>query len=134
MLPHIGHPMRLRCMIFTVTAAILFDAAAFSHHGASAYDRNNRITLKASITEFKWTNPHVYILFDALDQKGNTDHWSCESINPGMLSKQGWTRHTLNYGDKVTIIGFPAKSGSKVMLLEKLILADGKELVPALLD
>ena len=126
--------MRLRCMIFAVTAAILFDDAAFSHHGASAYDRNNRITLKASITEFKWTNPHVYILFDALDQKGNTDHWSCESINPGMLSKQGWTRHTLNYGDKVTIIGFPAKSGSKVMLLEKLILADGKELVPALLD
>ena len=37
-------------------------------------------------------------------------------------------------GDKVTIVGFPAKSGSKVMLLEKVILADGKELVPALLD
>jgi hypothetical protein len=90
--------------------------------------------LKASVTEFKWTNPHVYILFDAPDQKGSTDHWSCESINPGMLSKQGWTRRTLNYGDKVTIIGFPAKSGSKVMLLEKLILADGKELTPALLD
>ena len=126
--------MQLRFLIFVAAAAILFDTTAFSHHGASAYDRNNRITLKASITEFKWTNPHVYILFDAPDQRGNTDHWSCESINPGMLSKQGWTRHTLNYGDKITIIGFPAKSGSKVMLLEKLILADGKELAPALLD
>ena len=126
--------MQLRFMVFTVTGVVLCAAVAFSHHGASAYDRNNRITLKASVTEFKWTNPHVYILFDAPDQKGNTDHWSCESINPGMLSKQGWTRHTLNYGDKVTIIGFPAQSGSKVMLLEKLILADGKELAPALLD
>ena len=126
--------MQLRLMIFVAAAAVLFDTAAFSHHGASAYDRNNRITLKASITEFKWTNPHVYILFDALDQKGDAGHWSCESINPGMLSKQGWTRRTLNYGDKITIIGFPAKSGSKVMLLEKLILADGKELTPALLD
>ena len=126
--------MQLRFIVFAVTGAILFAAIAFSHHGASAYDRNNRITLKATVTEFKWTNPHVYILFDAADQKGNTDRWSCESINPGMLSKQGWTRHTLNYGEKVTIVGFPAKSGSKVMLLEKLILADGKELAPALLD
>jgi len=126
--------MRSRFIPFSVIGAILFAAAGFSHHGASAYDRNNRITLKATITEFKWTNPHVYILFDAPDPSGATNHWSCESINPGMLSKQGWTRHTLNYGDKVTIIGFPAKSGSKVMLLEKLVLADGKELTPALLD
>src|SRR5215510_6600125 len=124
----------MRLITLIMTAVFLCASIAFAHHGASAYDPNNRITLKASITEFKWTNPHVYILFDAPDQSGNTDHWSCESINPGMLSKQGWTRHTLNFGDKVTIIGFPAKSGSKVMLLEKLILANGKELAPALLD
>ena len=126
--------MRSRFILFALIGPILFAVAGFSHHGASAYDRNTRVTLKATITEFKWTNPHVYILFDALDPSGATNHWSCESINPGMLSKQGWTRHTLNYGDKVTIIGFPAKSGSKVMLLEKLVLADGKELTPALLD
>ena len=59
-------------------------AAALAHHGGSAYDRSNRLTLKATITEFKWTNPHVYLLFDAPDAKGNVDHWSCESINPGM--------------------------------------------------
>ena len=114
----------------TVTTSVV----AFAHHGASAYDRTNRITLKATITEFKWTNPHVYIFFDAPDGKGNVDQWSCESINPGMLSKQGWSRRTLNPGDKVTIIGFPARVGSKVMLLEKLILADGKQLAPTLLD
>jgi Family of unknown function (DUF6152) len=126
--------MQMRRLLWGMTAFIVFAGAAFSHHGASAYDRGNRITLKATITEFKWTNPHVYILFDAPDQKGSTDHWSCESINPGMLSKQGWSRRTLNAGDKVTIIGFPSKTGSKVMLLEKLILADGKELAPSLLD
>jgi hypothetical protein len=107
---------------------------ASPHHGASAYDRTNRITVKATITEIKWANPHVYTFFDAPDAKGNVDHWSCESINPGMLSKQGWSRRILNPGDKVTIIGFPARTGSKVMLLEKLILADGKELAPTLLD
>ena len=126
--------MRLKLTVLGVIGAILFATAVFAHHGASAYDRGNRITLKATITEFKWTNPHVYILFDAPDPKGNSDRWSCESINPGMLSKQGWSRRTLSAGDKVTIIGFPSKTGSKVMLLEKLILADGKELAPSLLD
>ena len=124
----------MRLITLIMTAVLLCASIAFAHHGASAYDRGNRITLKATITEFKWTNPHVYILFDAPNGTGSTDHWSCESINPGMLSKQGWSRRTLNAGDKVTIIGFPAKSGSKVMLLEKLILADGKELAPTLLD
>src|ERR1700757_4946112 len=122
-----------RALIF-VTCLIMTSAAGLAHHGASAYDRGNRVTLKATITEFKWTNPHVYILFDAPDANGNVDHWSCESINPGMLQKQGWTRHTLNYGDKVTISGFPSRTGSRVMLLEKLILVDGKELAPTLLD
>jgi len=118
--------------VFSAVACIA--VAGFAHHGGSAYDRTNRISLKATITEFKWTNPHVYILFDAAGENGNIEHWSCESINPGMLSKQGWSRHTLNYGDKVTIIGFPAKAGSRVMLLEKLILPGGKELAPTLLD
>ena len=127
--------MKQRFAGFTLLVCIVTTSVvAFAHHGASAYDRTNRITLKATITEFRWTNPHVYIFFDAPDSKGNVDRWSCESINPGMLSKQGWSRRTLNSGDKVTIIGFPARSGSKVMLLEKLILADGKQLAPALLD
>ena len=76
-----------------------------AHHGASAYDRARQVSLKATITEFRWTNPHTYILFDAPDGQGRIEQWSCESINPGMLSKQGWTRRTLNAGDKVTIIG-----------------------------
>ena len=127
--------MRNSFVALALLACIIsISAPALSHHGASAYDRSNRITLKATITEFKWTNPHTYILFDAADQKGNIEHWSCESINPGMLSKQGWTRRTLKYGDAVTIVGFPAKSGSKVMLLEKIVLPGGKELAPVLLD
>lgn len=105
-----------------------------AHHGASAYDRAKRVMLQATITEFRWTNPHTYILFDAPDEQGRIDHWSCESINPGMLSKQGWTRRTLAAGDKVTIVGFQSRTGSKVMLLEKLVLPDGKELAPRLLD
>jgi hypothetical protein len=51
-----------------------------------------------------------------------------------MLQKQGWTRKTLNPGDEVTIVAFPSKTGSPVCLLNKVVLADGKEMSSQLLD
>jgi len=106
----------------------------FAHHGASAYDRRKLTNFKATIAEFRYINPHVQIFFDAKDDKGATVRWNCESINPGMLSKQGWTRNTLKPGDQVTLVAFPAKEGAPVCLLQKLILPDGKTLDTVLLD
>jgi uncharacterized protein DUF6152 len=127
--------MNNRVLAFAAAVCVVTLSGPLSaHHGASAYDRARPVSLKATITEFRWTNPHTYILFDAPDGQGKIEHWSCESINPGMLSKQGWTRRTLSAGDTVTIIGYQSRTGSKVMLLEKLVLPNGKELAPRLLD
>jgi hypothetical protein len=106
----------------------------FAHHGASVYDRQKLTNFKATITEFRYVNPHVQIFFDVKDETGNVVRWNCESINPGMLSKQGWTRNTLKPGDQVTIAAFPARLGSPICLFQKLTLADGKELQGVLLD
>lgn len=127
--------MKSKLTIFVGVAGVLaICASLFAHHGASAYNRDKQMSVKATITEFKWANPHVYVLFDAKDDKGNVAHWNCESINPGMLQKQGWTRKTLNAGDQVTIVAYPSKTGSPVCLLEKVVLADGKEMTSRLLD
>jgi hypothetical protein len=119
-------------------AAIACIAGACSvlsaHHGGTAYDRTKLTNFKATITEFRYINPHVQIFFDAKDEKGNVKHWNCESINPGMLSKQGWTKNTLKPGDQVTLAVFPAREGAPVCLLQKLTLADGKTLNAVLLD
>src|SRR5262245_49783234 len=111
----------LTTVAFTIVALGL---PLFAHHGASAYDRTKKMTVKATVTEFKWQNPHVYVFFDAKDDKGVVAHWTCESINPGMLQKQGWTRKTLNPGDQVTVTAFPSRTGSPVCLLDKVTLAD----------
>jgi hypothetical protein len=86
------------------------------------------LTLNGTVTDFKYINPHAQIYFDVTDDKGNVAHWNCETIDPAMLSRQGWTRNVIKPGDKVTIVGRPAKSGAKVMVLQKLLLSDGKEL------
>ena len=115
-------------------ALLVSGAPLLAHHGASAYDRSKPVNFKATVTNFRWTNPHVFIFFDVKNESGGVDQWTCESINPGMMSKQGWTRNTLKVGDQVTIMGFPSRTGSHVMLLDKVILADGRELVSRLLD
>lgn len=108
---------------------------ASAHHGGAAYDHTKMITVKGTITDFKFINPHVQIYFDSTDDKGNVTRWACESPDdPAMLSRQGWTRHSLNIGDKITIVGYPAKSGANVMSMRQITLASGQVLTNLILN
>jgi hypothetical protein len=102
-------------------------AVAHAHHGGAAWDRSAQVSIKGTVTKFLFVNPHVQILFDAKDDKGQAEHWNCESADVAMLVRQGWTRETLKAGDEATFVGYKAKNGAKIMVLEKLILANGKE-------
>jgi hypothetical protein len=102
-------------------------AQVFAHHGTSAYEEHP-ITLKGTVTEFAWSNPHSQIYFDVVDDKGNAVHWSCETLSPSRLVRAGWTRTSLKPADKITIILLPAKNGTPVGYLEEVVLADGSKL------
>ena len=99
-----------------------------AHHGGAAYDQKTLTKLDATITGFQFINPHAQIYFDATDAQGHVVHWNCEGHDPANMERQGWTRDTLKPGDRVTIFGHAAKNGAKVILLVKVVLANGKEL------
>jgi len=101
----------------------------FGHHGNAAYDLNRPIALKATVTEFVWSNPHVQIYFDVKDDKGNIVHWASETVSPGMLSRAGWSKNELKPGDRITITVGPSKNGAPVGYALKIVLSDGKELI-----
>jgi hypothetical protein len=44
------------------------------------------------------------------------------------MLERGWSRRSLKEGDEVTVYVFAAKNGAKVGNLQKIVLADGKEL------
>ena len=115
---------------FTVLAFALFltCGTAFPHHGNASFDTEKLVSLKGTITSFVWTNPHSQIYFDVKDEKGQVTHWSCETSQPALLHRAGWTRNSLKPGDRVTIVARVAKSGAPVAWLQKVILADGEEL------
>ena len=62
------------------------------------------MTLKGTVTEWIWSNPHCGILFDVADDQGNMVHWGAELGNPHQLSAAGFSKDVLKPGDKVTII------------------------------
>jgi hypothetical protein len=113
-------------MIFLALLAVSVPLSA--HHGTAAYDTTKKITLKATVTEWFWANPHCFLKFDAKDEKGNVVHWATEASNPSDMVNLGWAKDTFKPGDEITVTFIPVKNGAPVGRLEKVVLASGQTL------
>jgi hypothetical protein len=99
-----------------------------AHHGAAAYDTTKRITLKATVTDWIWANPHCFLRFDAKDDKGSVVHWAVEGSNPADMVNLGWGKQSFTAGDEVTVTFMPVKNGQPIGRIEKVVLASGQTL------
>ena len=98
-----------------------------AHHGEVNYDTEKAVSVKGTVTDFQFINPHVQIFMDVKNDKGEIEKWSCEARSPIMLVRVGgWDKNTLKPGDVITASGFRARSGSPILRLQKIVLADGK--------
>jgi hypothetical protein len=113
-----------------VTALLMACAPLLAHHGTSNYSTTAQtITVSGVVTEFVWSNPHVYVLFDVTGDKGNIVHWAGEMNSPGVLKAAGWNKYTLKAGDQVTLTLRPNKAGTPVGLLSRAnMVVNGKPL------
>ena len=115
-----------------VLAVVLaFGAAltASAHHSFAMFDNENQIKLQGKVTNFQWTNPHVYIELDAenvYSEDKTVKSWTVECANPGILNRIGWKFNMLKAGDEVTIIVAPLRSGEPGALLKQVTLPDGR--------
>jgi hypothetical protein len=123
--------MTIKRLIFLsmVSGFFLLSTTAFAHHGASVYDSTKLTTLKGTVTEFQFMNPHTAILFDVTGADGKVEKWTGEAPSLTTMSRAGWNKNIMKSGDKVTFIGNLAKSGSHIMRIRKVIFPDGKETV-----
>src|SRR5258706_2969921 len=63
--------------------------AVMAHHGAAAYDTSNVISVKGTVTEYKFINPHVEISIAVKNDKGKVETWISEANSPNVLSRRG---------------------------------------------
>ncbi len=121
----------MKVKTFVLIAALVFllsiSGSAFAHHGVANYDMTKVVTLKGTVTDFQFINPHTLILFDVKNEKGEVEHWQAEATSPNHLVRAGWTRDIVKAGDQITISGYRAKNGTTIMRFQKMILANGQE-------
>ena len=88
---------------------LAISGVALAHHGeAGSYDNSMRVTVKATVSEIVWTNPHAQLFFDFKNDKGVSEHWGVEMLSPGNLVRIGWNRDTIKPGDTILVNMTPA--------------------------
>ena len=118
--------MMNKSLVALMGAAWIVSAApAFPHHSNSAFEVEKVIELKGTVREFKWANPHTWIFLTVDDGKGGKQDWQVEGRPPGVLGRAGWTRNSLKPGDTISVYCSPAKDGSRIALVARVILPDG---------
>jgi hypothetical protein len=120
-----------RGVVIAAAAVLLVSVPLAAHHGAAALDTGKEVTLKGTVTEWIWSNPHCFLMFDAKDDSGTVRNWSVETQNPTSMTQRGWSRTSFKVGDEVTVTIEPVKNGQPVGRILTAIRANGQKLVAA---
>jgi len=123
--------MRTKLIGLVAGGGLLLSAAApvLAHHSfAAEFDANQPVTLEGTVKEFRWVNPHSWLIVNVPNKSGGTDEWAVEGGAPSALLRRGWTKNTLPPGTKVVVQGFMAKDGSKRANARDIVFPDGTKM------
>jgi hypothetical protein len=101
-----------------------------AHHGGIAYDTSKTVTVKGTVTQYIWANPHVFLKVDMKDDSGNLVHWAIEAQSVTVQAGKGWSFTMFKPGDQVVVDVTPAKSGQPVGEFKNHIVINGEEFKP----
>src|SRR5437763_554800 len=112
---------------FVVLALVSVAIPLTAHHSwPVSYD--HLVTVKGTVLEFVWANPHPMMTLEVQTDYGRTEKWQIGGPAINRLESNGWTKTTVRPGDMITGIGYQFADGEKIIRLERVVLADGKEL------
>ena len=113
--------MLLFVLVFLFPA---FQRPVAAHHSAGNYSPD-MITLKGTVVEYDWSNPHVLVVWDVKDDNGKVVRWTGELASITSTLADGLTKNSLKPGDDVIMSVRPAKSGTPYSLISQIKRGDG---------
>ncbi len=120
--------MRMRqFLVLAVVGGLM--AAPLSAHHAWPVDRSKEVTVQGTVTGYNWSNPHVMIDLEVKAADGKIEKWNVGGPSTERMTGNGWDRNTLKRGDVITGVGYRFTDGSPIVQLQKIILANGKEML-----
>jgi hypothetical protein len=117
--------MRLGFSLLAMIGVLTVSAPLFAHHGNASYGNAKQLTLKGTVTDWNWGNPHTLLKIDVKDDSGNVVNWVIEWSAPSSLINFGIKKKTFKAGDEVTVVMITPDNGAPVGRLQRVLL-DGK--------
>jgi Family of unknown function (DUF6152) len=105
--------MKRQWLAFAAAAALVAGSGvALAHHSFAMFDQDHPMELAGTVTEFKFTSPHTFILLDVKGSDGADTVWNLEGASPSALVREGWSSKTLKAGDELKMTIDPLRSGA----------------------
>jgi hypothetical protein len=120
--------MRVLLASVLVILAVVSGAAPLSAHHSWPVSTSRLVTVKGTVMEFAWENPHPMITLEVRTDEGELETWLVGGPAINRMAANGWTKTTVKPGDVITGIGYQFANGQKIVKLERVVLADGREL------
>jgi hypothetical protein len=99
-----------------------------SAHHSWPVDNTRLVTVKGTVVEFAWENPHPMITLEVKTDDGKVEKWTVGGPAISRMEANGWTKSTVKPGDVITGMGYQFTDGQKIVRLERIVFADGKEM------
>jgi len=93
-------------------ALIVSGGVVLAHHSFAMFDQEHPMELKGTVTEFKFTSPHTFVLLEVKGTDGSSTVWNLEGASPSALVREGWSSKTLKAGDELKMTVDPLRSGA----------------------
>ena len=117
---------------YTVACLTCLAGLAHAHHSRGNFDLDDVLELNGVVTEYTWRNPHTFVTLDVENDAGEVEEWLLELNSIAVLTGTGWSRDTIQVGDRVTVFGNPDNDRSKKFFFSNyFVLPDGSRMVSA---
>ncbi|HEY2382455.1 MAG TPA: DUF6152 family protein [Terriglobia bacterium] len=120
--------MKALCISTFVVLVLVTVAVPLSAHHSWPVSYDRLVTVKGTVIQFAWSNPHPMMTLEVQTTDGRREKWLIGGPAINRLEANGWSKTTVKPGDVITGIGYQFADGEKVIRLERVVLADGKEL------
>ena len=91
--------MKFRALSLATIAVAAFTAPSSAHHSFAMFDATKNVTLKGTVKEFEWTNPHSWLRVTVMDEKtGKPLLWALELSSPARLTTMGMHANSVKVG------------------------------------
>jgi len=111
-------------VVFALVSAVI----PLSAHHSWPVNNNRLVTVKGTVIEFTWANPHPMMTLEVKTDDGRTEKWQMGGPALNRMEANGWTKTTVKTGDVITGVGYQFADGQKIVRLEHVVLSDGREL------